>query len=252
MDNIHFSNAKSASKYLGKYGEEICDGIFKISDGRLIKKYDKGKSLDRDDDFCEDNLLSFKDIDIFGVAFTRALVYCGASKIYATITEYVPGESIYNRPLGSYQIDGLLNAISKLMITIKELSDLGICIVDAYRGNIIYDGKNLKLIDTTEYRYEKESISSLYRDNMIRVMKEIFLSIFYNDTVFEYFDFTGYFDNFTSDEYLMHPCQTLVNIRNFMEEYFEVKLNTFDDCYLLMEKEKHSKVISRRMQIFNR
>lgn len=246
MENIHFSNIRSASKYLCKYGEEIYNDIYKMSDGNLIKKYDKKKSLDRDDDFCEKNLLNFKDIEIFGVSFTRALVYCGISKIFATITEYVPGESIDNRPLSSYQIDELINAISRFMITIKKLSDLGICIIDAYRGNIVYDGKNLTLIDTTEYRYKKENISSLYRDNMISVMKEIFFSIFCDAMVFEHFNFTSYFDNFNSDKYLMHPCQTLVNIRNFMEEYFGVKLNTFDDCRLLLQKKICNKVISRR------
>ena len=240
MDNIYFSNAKSASKYLDRYGEEIYDSVYKMSDGKLIKKYNKGKSLDRDDGFCEENLLSFKDINVLGVAFTRALVYSGKSKIYATVTQYVSGESIDVRALGSYQIDGLLNAISKLVITIRKLSDLGIRITDAYRGNIVYDGREFTLIDTTEYRYERGNTSSLYRYNMIHVMKEIFYSIFDDEMFYKYCD------SLNIDDYLMHPYQTLINIKNYIEKCFGVKINTFDDRHSLFKMKSNCKIMNKK------
>lgn len=256
MQNIYFSNLSNALKYIRKNSEEIYDGVYKMNNGTLIKKYIKEKSIERFDDFSEENILAFKDIYIEGIAFTRALVYSNLHNIYATITEYVPGESIESKLLGDYPIGDLLLAIKKLEITIKKISELGICATDIYRGNIVYDGKNITLIDTIEYHYSKDNISIIFEDNMLGIMNEIFTSIFYKDgldsvkRVHKYFSLHGSnFECFNSRENLMNPCETLIKIKKFIEEDFGIKLNTFNECHSFIEevilKEKNkSKILS--------
>lgn len=242
MENICFSNSSSVLKYLRRNSEEIYDGVYKMNNGTLIKKYSKQKSLERSDEFCEDNLLDFKDIYIDGVVFTRALLYSSLKNIYATITEYVPGISIDKKNLGSYSIDDLLIAIRMLEITISELSDLGIYATDIYRGNMIYDGKKITLIDTIEYHYGNDSRTLIYEYNMLGIMNEIFTSIFYKDDLDSVKNIHKYFnlrrselEYFNGIEYLMKPCETLIKIRKFIEDDFDIKLNTFNECHTLIE-----------------
>lgn len=238
MENIYFKNSSDALRYIRKNSIEIYDGVYKKNDGTLIKKYDKQKSLDRFDDFCEDNLLLFKDVYIDGVSFTRALLYSSLKKIYATITEYIPGISIDIKSLGNYSIDELLVAIRKLENTIKQISDLGICATDIYRGNIVYDGNTFSLIDTIEYHYGNSDKDEIYVDNMLAIMNEVFTSVFYKDgldsvtNIHKYFSLrSSELEYFNSVDNLMNPNYTLIKIRKFIEEDFGIKINTFNECY---------------------
>lgn len=251
MENMYFSNSTNALRYLRRNGEQIFDGVYRMNDGRLIKRYSRQKSLDRDDEFCEEHLLDFKDLEIEGVAFTKALVYSTLTKIYATITKYADGEAINNKLLGTYNIDDLLLAIKKLETTVRSISDLGICAVDIYQGNIVYDGRNFTLIDTVEYKYGDGNISSIYEKNMLSIMNEVFASIFYDGgfgCVYRIHKFFSLCDSpyeaLNCKEYLMNPYETLVNIRKLMEEEFGLNIKTFSQSYNLMDN-----VINRKTKI---
>lgn len=242
MDDIYFNNSSNTLRYIRKNGVEIYDGVYKMNDGKLVKRYYKQKSLDRSDDFCEEKLLDFKDIYIDNIVFTRALIYSSTQNIYATITEYVPGISIDIKSLGDYPIDELLIAIRRLEKTIKEISNLGIRAVDVYRGNIIYDGSKLTLIDTIEYCYSNDTKEKICMDNMLCIMNEIFTSIFYKNNLDSVMKVHKYFslrcselEHFNSINNLMTPIETLIKIRKFIEEDFNIKINTFNEGYQLIE-----------------
>jgi len=256
MKYIYFASSGDALKYIEKNGIKIYDGVYKMNDGTLVKMYNKEKSLKRFDSFCEDNLLLFKDVDMDGVAFTRALIYSDITNIYATVTEYIPGLSIDIKGLGDYPIDELLIAVRKLENTIRQISNLGICITDIYKGNIVYDGKKISLIDTIEYHYCDGDKENLYIDNMLGVMNEIFTSIFYKDgfdsvrNIHKYFSLRdSQLEYFNSVDNLLNPTDTLIKIRKFIENDFGIKINTFKDCHVYINDVvmNNNKKIKRRL-----
>lgn len=257
MDNMRFINLTSAEKYIRENGEKIDFGVFKLKDGRLIKKYNKEKCLDRYDEFDEKNILQFKDIHIDGVSFAEALVYYGIihGKIYATITSYISGISGKNNPFQNYQITSFMEAVKHLKVTIEKLSNLSICINDAYVGNIIYGDNRLTLIDTLEYYYSDESTDKIYEKNMMSVMKEIYRSLFSNSSLESYAISTylhlrnNIFKNYNEKEFLMNPVEVITGIRTFLEEDFEMKLNCFRD---VSPKLKESIVVSNTKVILRK
>lgn len=255
MKNMHFLNEQIALWYLRKYGEVLYCNMYKLQDGRLIKKCNEDKIKSRFINFSEDRLLDFKDLDIEGVSFVKALAYIGLSDIFATITWYVPGKSIDQKFLGSYQIDNLIEAIRKFEITIKNLSDIGIsATMDVYTGNIVYDGETLTLIDTTEYCYREKKVAAIYEDNMSQIMNEIFFNIFtitgYNEIHYlkKYFEMrNSRYAEFNKKDFLLNPTESLIEMRKLIEEDFGVRLNTFNESHLLLSKAVEKEKSKRRI-----
>lgn len=253
MDNMYFLNRMTALEYFKKHGTKVYGNMYKLPDGRLIKKYDENKS--HSSFLSKDRLLDFKDVNIEGVSFIKALVYTGLFDVYATITRDVPGMSLKEMPLGYYQIDYLIAAIKKFENTIRELSSEGIsATMDVYIGNIIYDGKTLTLIDTAEYYYKSKSTMVIYEDNMLALMNDIFFNIFsitgYTEIYYlkEYFKMRGSkYIKFDEKEFLLNPSETLTEIRNLFEEDFGLKINTFNESHILVAKAVEKEKTRRRV-----
>lgn len=241
MKNMYFLTDTIADEYFEKNGFMYKTGVYRLDNDRVIKKLDIEKSRSiHNAKYSDFQLLQFKDINIDGFSFTKALIYTGLNKVYGMITEYVDGYSLEEKPLSCYRIDDVIEAVRKLETSVKKLSDMNICVNDIHSGNIIFDGKKMTMIDTTEYYYVYNSSSLLY-ENMEAVMDTIFRDIFfisfYNQfrsvyKIHKYFSIRGSdLENFRKMEYLMNPVETLFKIRKFMEDDFGVKLNTFGESH---------------------
>lgn len=240
MKNMWFLNDAIVENYLKRNGEFVFKDIYKIDD-MVIKKINIDKSKSVFDDFSLDKLLQFKDIDIECFSFIKFLVYTGFGKVYGTGSKYINGINIHSRSLGEYNIDNVLNGIKKLELSIRKLSDMGICVNDINFGNVIFNGKNIKIIDTAEYYFDDKDSSDIYTDNMMFTMNTIFANIFYlfgNNrfmtikNIYEYFNIrNSEYEHFCEQEYLLNPVDTLSGIRKLMEEDFGVKLNSFSECH---------------------
>lgn len=241
MRNMYFLTDTIADEYFEKHGFMYKNGVYKLGNERVVKKLDIEKSqCIYDTKYSESQLLQFKDINIDNFSFTKALVYTGLKKIYGMITEHVDGCSLEEKSLSRYEIDDVITAVSKLETSVKKLSGMNICVNDVHSGNIIFDGKRMTMIDTTEYYYSYDSSYLLY-ENMEAVMDTIFRDIFfsfYNNQFMSVYKIHKYFsirgsdlENFRSSKYLVNPTETLLSIRKFMEEDFGVRLDTFGESH---------------------
>lgn len=264
---MYFLTKSLADNYFNDNAEIICNrgvcGVYKL-DNNVIKKINKKKSEGIYDCFSINNLLQFKNIDVEGFSFAKALVYSGLFDVYATITKYVEGCDISDKPLSYYQIDNVINAVKNIEIAIRKLSDYGVYANDVNYGNIIFDGKNITIIDTTEYYFGEDDASYIYQKNIQKVMDMIFRNIFYKsiayrngfasvNTIYKYFWLRGSeFEHFLEIEYLINPVETLIGIRKFMEEDFGVKLDNFVDCYKYIDKKVIEKDFNSRVRIIKK
>ena len=261
MKNMYFISGSIADKYFEENCRKIYDDVYCFNNDIVIKKYDKRKSMGVYPEHSDLNLLQFKDIDIEGFSFNKALVYTGLFNIYGIITKFIEGNTIKDVYLSSYSIDDVIRAVSEIDNSIKKISDLNIRVNDIHDGNIIFDGNKITMIDTSEYYYSKQE-TQIYEENMLRIMDVLFKNIFYSVgkdrfikhvyNVHKYFSIRGSkFYNFRDFEYLMNPVETLVEIRNFMEEDFGVKLNTFSECHnyvdeIVNNEQTYKRVLTKR------
>jgi len=242
MRNMYFLTESIAERYLEENGFMYKSGVYRLGDDKVIKKLDLDKSQSiYFSKYSESQLLQFSDIDIDGFSFAKALVYTKLNKVYGTISKYIDGNSLEEKPLSFYKIDDVIEAVKELEISIRKISDLSITVNDIHSGNMIFDGKKITMIDTTEY-YRVSKSDSLFYDNMEAIMDTIFRDLFFLSygsnrfaTVYrihKYFSIRkSSLENFRKFEYLMNPTETLLEIRKFMEEDFGVRLDTFGDSH---------------------
>lgn len=257
MKDVYFFNERKAEDYLEKYGTLLYSDVYKTDD-KVIKKinFEKSQSILYNARFSYDNLLQFKNIDIRGISFAKALAYTGFHKVYGIISEYVKGYSLKDKSLSSYKIDDVITAIGDIEVAIKKLSELNITVNDIHSGNIIFDGNNMTLIDTTEYYYVYND-SLLYEMNMIAVMEVIFDDLFFSFFKNGKHEMYNIYNLFTNDEiklnyirkrdFLMNPVETLYMAKKWLEEELKLELNSFDECHKYMDNIiRSNKKIKRR------
>lgn len=266
MKNMYFLTKSLADDYFNdnaiKISNRLC-GVYRL-ENNVIKKINRKKSEQIYWAFSEKNLLQFKNIDVEGFSFAKALVYSGLFDVYATITKYIEGCDTSDKPLSYYRIDNVITAVKNIEKAIKKLSDYGIYANDVNYSNMIFDGKNITIIDTAEYYFGEDDASYIYRKNIQKVMNMIFRNIFYKsiaykngfasvNTIYKYFWLRGSeFEHFLEIEYLMNPVETLMGIKKFMEEDFGVKLNAFVDCYKYIDKKVIEKDFDSKVRIIKK
>ena len=245
MENMYFVTKLKAEKYFEKNGSMLKSGVYRL-DNRVIKKIDEGKSQSilYGVKFSYDNLLQFKNIDIQGFSFIKGLVYTGLHNVFGVINECANGYNLDEKSLSCYKIEDVITAIGSIKNSIKKLSDLNITVNDIHNGNIVFDGKNITLIDTTEYYYVYGD-DKLYEANMTIVMETIFNDLFfsfYKNGVCDIYNIYRLFEickikieNLNEKEFLMNPVETLCMIKKYLEELLEIELNTFGDCHKNMD-----------------
>lgn len=246
MNNMYFISSGTADKYFEDNCSMMYDGVYCLNNDIVIKKYSREKCWKVNPKHSDKNLLQFKELEVDGFSFDKALVYTGLFDIYGIITNFIEGTSIKDRTLSSYSIDDVIDSVNDIDVAIKRISDLNIKVNDIHDGNIIFDGNKITMIDTTEYYYTKQD-EQLYEENMLSIMDVLFKNIFYyvgNDSfvkhvynIHKYFRMRGSkFADFRDFEYLMNPAETLVEIRKFMEKDFGVKLDTFSECHSYIDE----------------
>jgi len=241
MKNMYFLTEDKADKYFTERGDILKNGVFKLDD-KVIKKIDveKSQSVLYGVKFSYDKLLQFKDINVQGFSFAKGIIYTGLHNVYGTISEYANGNNLEEKSLSCYKIEDVINAIDIIKDSIKKISELNIGVNDIRNSNIIFDSKNMTLIDTTEY-YFVYGDSKLYESNIVAIMETIFNDLFFsfykNGTcdlynVYNLLDICKTnLDYFKRKEFLMNPVETLFMIKKYLEELLEMKLNTFGDCH---------------------
>ena len=258
MNNMYFLTKDMADKYIEQNGVQLRNKVYRLDD-KIIKIIDDEKSQSiLYNRFSRDELLQFKDIEIDSFSFARALVYTGLFNKYAVINEYVNGYSLDRKHLCDYPIDVVITAVDKIFYDISKITDKYICVNDIHFGNMIFDGNKITMIDTTEYCYVYGH-DDLYEYNIRMIMDMLFQNIFFNESisfmrlvcnvrnVHRYFSLkNSEYANFRELEYLLSPVETLTEMKKFIEEDFEIKLNTFAECHKYIDAFVKENTISNK------
>lgn len=250
MDDIKFSNfiqvveALNDCEYLGKGYEGNC---YRVGD-KTYKFYNNFYCDLLNNSRLQAELLKFRDVLIENICFIRGLIFYN-SALVGTITDYAVGSSCGKIYLHQRKIKRLVLALSGLKETIFKISELGICIDDDFfLPNILYDGKDFKLVDTGGWYYsseslvsdsliEKDDISAIYRKNMKKVMEQLFCNITgkYRDVDNFIYAFLWEIDSpykyyLEDTDMMINPDETIIGIRNTICEYIGYEIESFSNC----------------------
>lgn len=243
MEDIRFNNLINLVdfflcdrvKVLGSGSEGTC---YKIGN-YTYKLYNELYSDLLNNDIAIERLLKFRDIIIDNIYFIKAAMYYD-NQLIGSVCEYASGKCCKGALLYRSKIDKLVRALNILKENIYELSKLGICIDDNFLGNVLYDGNNFKLIDTGSYfYYNKDDYDTdiIYLKNMKKIMKILFLGI--TDKIYMEDDFifgflwkidSPYKYYLIDDDLIMNPGNTIIGIKNTIEEYIGYEIDTFSRC----------------------
>lgn len=249
MEKIQFNslirvvNFFSDADYLGRGHEGSCyrkgDSVYKLYNPLYCNLLDN--------DIARKRLLKFRNTIVENVYFIRKLIYFD-NDLIGSVADYARGSNCIENKLYRKRIDKLVEALAILKKTIYELSQLGIYINDECLANTIYDGKVFKLIDVGSYLCSSEILESemdedkddvliIYRKNMCKIMKYLFGAI--TDKKEEYdnfiFSFLWYIDSpyktyLIDSEMLMNPEQTIMGIRDTIQETIGREIVSFSNC----------------------
>lgn len=240
MKDLYFNNTKELELFLEnkeKIGEGAEGTCFKIDDYAL--KIYKELLLDYKDEINAD-YLQFKNLDIPHFNFVKNSVYIENKYLVGTISKYVEGKVLNLDTLYYEPVEDLIEAIIKLLPSIKSISEKGIIVGDIFINNIIYKKGNLNFIDTASYQYTYEEPYYLYKYNVIEIMKELMMSItnsYCNMEIFKYLNKIGWKYNYNwNTELLLQPIQLIKGLRNSLEDYCDIKINSFSDCEQVLVK----------------
>lgn len=240
MGDLFFSDEKDFNQYVKNY-EIIGNGFYLVDNKYVIKRMSEDYIKKYNYMIDKDMLLKYKDIDIKHIYFPKNLVYIDG-EICGYIAEYVKGMSGEGNFFKEIKIDKLLEAIDCFMNTIKQISDLGIRIIDPYVNNIIFDGDNFNFIDMSECEMVLDDKELLYQDNVINTMYEIFLNLFESDDkIFSDISIKNFIDRYEfeidlyDDDSLINPIDTIKRALLFLENKIGKRIDYFIevDKYLL-------------------
>ncbi len=207
LDDFIDSNAK---KFLGYGKEGYC---ILASDGSVIKKIDYGG-------YREEWLRKFEEVQIPQIYFANggALVNSFAKALFM---DFAPCNEIIKINFERYLLKTLYSALGKLKASILALSELGIKITDIFHRNILFDGKSFSLVDTQEWKYDKDA--NLANNNLTGIMREIYFYMFTrNRCLSEFIKNTTGRLYLSENELLTNPSLLLEIIEeSFREEYRE-------------------------------
>ena len=241
MNDLFFEDEIDFNQYV-RSSEIIGNGCYLVDDKYVVKRISDDYISKYSYRIDKDRLLKYKDIDIEHIFFPKWLIYIDG-KICGYITEYVKGKNGENNSFKEIKIEKLLDAIDSFMKIIKEISNLGIRIVDTYLKNIIFDGDNFNFIDMSECEIDSSDKELLYQDNVINTMYEIFIGLFEDNdsldsdnSIRSFLDSCGFDRNdLYCDNNLLNPCDTIKIIRLFLENKIGKEIDYFTqvDKYLL-------------------
>ena len=242
MDNIRFDDVSQiveffrGSKKLGYGMEGTCYRI-----GNMSYKFYNSLYREIYGEFdYQMELIKFKDIIVDNIYFIRSLIFYG-DKLMGSVSEYANGKSCGSLWLHRSNLDKIINALRILKANVYKLSQLGICIMDHDLSNMLYNGNVFSLIDVGDYCYGNDvnvmDVDIIYRDNMKKISALLFRGItgyynMYDDFIFGYLQKVNspYKDYLTDVDLMLNMDETIIGIRNEIQECIGRNIITFSSC----------------------
>ena len=242
MNNIVFKDliqfvdfVRTFDKKLGVGMEGTCykkdDKTYKLYNHSYRDNYDNSKS--------QENLLKFRDIHVDNFYFIRSLIFIRSS-IVGSVSKYADGKTCSKIYLHRRNLDDLINALNLLKKNIMDLSRKHIYINEFWLENILYDGIKFSFIDTGAYYFQEDSgddVTTIYRKNITTIMKYLFKSITNFTSSLDNFIFaylneinSEYKDYLEDADLMINPDETIIGIRNVIQEGIGREITTFSDC----------------------
>ena len=223
---MNFKNEEEYRKYLNAERKRFLGAGFEgqsilLKNDLVLKDYFKPRDIEE-----KDKLLQFKDIDLDSFSFTKD-VCNDDEKIYGAITKYANGLTVENCRIYDDNAENLCNNLQKLSDDINKLTELNILINDNFLDNIVYDGNKFTMIDTQCYEYNQEEIDDLLAVNL-GIIEHIYFKLL--GTFIDYHlrrTDSDYKDCFYDKYLLSNPKETLMGIKEELENYLGEDYNSF-------------------------
>ncbi len=225
MNNNDFKNLLSEKKEIG-FGSE--GTIFEIGKDFVLKQFNEFADMN---DYSEEELLQFSDIDSSSYYFTKKIIYVD-EELEALIMKKCNGYNLTSiKPL-TINLTKLLKAYEKFDKDTKAISEKNIKGFDMM-FNFMYDGNLFGAIDTIHYFRSDDDTVKIYEDNISTFNHELTLLLI-----------DGNFNTFVNSipqlkemyEYLLNHKD--VNFKLFISKFKEELRKYCDKDIILLEDAK--------------
>jgi len=249
MNDLYFNSLEEINNFLlfKKYLSSGVEGsCYKYNDYTLKFFHNY---LEQNSIYDEKYYLQFKDINVDNFYFVKNMIYLGNEdnkKIIGTISNHATGNTLSYNSLYAVSINKLIESLKILRKNVLELSQNAISLGDSiFIKNIIYDDV-FKFIDLANFYYTYEEPYYLFKNNFYIIMRELFPSIINSyskdDIIVEYINKIDNQYNIMYDyELLLNPVKLITNLKNSLEDYCNIEINSFKDCESIL-KQKLKKI----------
>lgn len=228
MTNLQFQNEEQLNSFIKNLqfinlGSEGC--CYRL-DQKTVFKHLCGPYYEQR---SEKEILQFKDINIPNYVFVQNVVYL-KEEIIGVLMRYINGENIEIHNLYRVRIINLIKAFDDLMDATKKLSNLGIGVFDVCSVNSIYSKSRFYLIDTMDYSRVDIVPEQLFKENMYRIIHNIYPSIF-PFPIIEFVSSIPKLKDFKNNkELLSNPSYFLKILLDIINEYLGYEVKSFAEA----------------------
>ena len=196
--------------------------------------------------YYSEDILAFKDCQNNTYIFADDSIVID-DKIVAYIMPFAPGKPLYMTDPLRIKYDNFMNAVINSMTDVEKISNYGVESFDVIY-NMMYSSKKLSIIDQDEYSLSKMKMedSDLLKYNFYQFNTSVML-----------FLIDSYFDNFVSDNKVLHEMYNSkdVNIKEFLilfkkslSEYASKEIVTLNDAKGALDKRRIVKKYIRNIR----
>lgn len=196
--------------------------------------------------YYSEDILAFKDCQNNTYIFADDSIVID-DKIVAYTMPFAPGKPLYMTDPLRIKYDNFMNAVINSMTDVEKISNYGVESFDVIY-NMMYSSKKLSIIDQDEYSLSKMKMedSVLLKYNFYQFNTSVML-----------FLIDSYFDNFVSDNKVLHEMYNSkdVNIKEFLilfkkslSEYASKEIITLNDAKGALDKRKIVKKYIRNIR----
>ena len=196
--------------------------------------------------YYSEDILAFKDCQNNTYIFADDSIVID-DKIVAYTMPFAPGKPLYMTDPLRIKYDNFMNAVINSMTDVEKISNYGVESFDVIY-NMMYSSKKLSIIDQDEYSLSKMKMedSVLLKYNFYQFNTSVML-----------FLIDSYFDNFVSDNKVLHEMYNSkdVNIKEFLilfkkslSEYASKEIVTLNDAKGALDKRKIVKKYIRNIR----
>ena len=228
MENLYFQNKNEIKDYISCHfvkslGAGRDGACFLLDDGSVIK--------DLNGDYYPDFVLQFKDFKVPSFVFAKAGAFIG-DYISAIFMEYAPGNSLYSsKPIHQDMII-LGKHLEQVAKDIIDISERGVLVKDFHCGNIMYDGQQMRIVDTLPYLYLPKG--DYRRENACEIMNRLYEFLLGDILTYHSLGESRFFHG--KQELLENPEQYFTMLKDLIEEDTETNIRSLNDASLVLRK----------------